>query len=1727
MPPASPPIPTAVITAPSSSSYCDTILVSGIQSSSPDYGALVYVWNTSLGATIPNQPFFYLTNLSANASHVDVDLAVVSTFLGGRSPVTRTRIKIIGLPVPSVSISGTAQQQIYATDSLLLEAVAQAATCARGNAALSYLWTVTGGVPLSTSAAAQRILRLPGGTLAPGTTYTFAVLVSMQSNAALSATTTVNVTTLASPLVLRLSGSGSYITTRAITLDASQTKDPNGLSPDLLFAWTCQWLDTNDGITYTVPMGPCPNATAAFFSTTKSTVTIAANAFSGSGHSNYRVTVTATAPVPANPVRTVTGHVDFQVSEPPYPSYNPPSVAITPLSVSKVDPVQPLVLQATVTSFVSTTAPTTLFWTCNDPALKLGSKSVVLTSVTNPVLKLAGGVLNPYQSYTFTVMATDSGGTSYASITFVVNAPPRGGILVCSPSSGQALSTSFLLLTQSWNDDSSDFPLTYTFSYFNDAIGAEAPLGGGVQSASTSVSTILSPGVASKGYVIRAFVRAVDNFGAVSQPATCNITVKPPVLTNGAAAQAFFQTAVIDSINLATGSADTSKVLDIITAGAGLLNSLGSSASAVMSSLQTSLINALVSVSSSSVAMSPSEVSCKASALQAITADASSLTPSTASTALNFVSSLATSASLGGGGLSPSSASAIASTASSLMDALLTTAPSPTPAPPAPAPGGAPTPAPTVYIDPAKVKQTLLFKNVIGTLAQSSLLSMEPGEQPKVMTTKQFNTTTSKVLPATPIHTSLLTVPTSATSSIGGPVGVQSTVWASNIYAYNGESVCGGVTTVAFSSDTVPEVHLSNLTNPLAIQASMCAPAPSPASGQASSSCPGLIYNGTDFVHCNGVGRCDPATNQCLCDVGFSGPACLSQTVCVWFNSTTQAWSTDGCYPVANDLGDVSCHCNHATDFTTLVAPFVPKVAVPDTKSLELLLEGKNLNYSVIAIVSVIVGCGVIGAIWGRVMDLREREQRQKALEAAGILKGSGAGVMYFLIDTVTGLQGTSCQVDIHIGQFVVSATTKSKKLLGGANFNQVVAMEITATNLSTSTIVIDASSSDTDAANQGLSAMPTKCTFELPLKFLTDGELHAGTVTSVDGRCTLKMDCVLGVELKPRQRLSLWRILFDFWCMNHSLVSVFVFRDNLSMTRPQRIFVLMFATFSTMVLSALFVQFENPTWQQKVGISVSTAVIQMPSSYLITYLLFLSYKYEAEDDAEQARRKGIVDRVQPAISYKRYTQGLARSFPLLANAAVTAPLPLPRPAPSHRRQRSKQLVADLKKQLNTLESTPAPAQDVDTGKGAEPPAEAQPAPTLQAPTTEPSPSTSAPASPAAGKWTARIAQRRALTTMASVAAKDVVIDVQKDASPDAKPATKTISKAQSMAQPSLQKSGSQAKLATLQKSGSQAKLATPTGDKPTSPSSLAPTPERQHRLKGGKTSHKVPKLSKMLKVEQEKQSRRQASAAAPDPAPAASAEAPKSATTPTRSNSQRGLSPDASSSASRSRLDRWKASLRALIGVRPAPRPVQRAGSVRLALKAAVDNIIEDASPKRQGSTKNLATTGLKRQNSGALRADGAAGAPPQHGLRRQGSSKVLEGDATGLQRQGSTTEVQKQSSGTNVQGQAAVSTLKRQGSSTAASPQQVALDIDNDADVVKKDDENHRSLRKNAILVVSYAVLFVFIAGEVFMLLWFGAYFDDATANAWITYVTSGILQKWGVIDNLPLVKLLKQDS
>ena len=100
-------------------------------------------------------------------------------------------------------------------------------------------------------------------------------------------------------------------------------------------------------------------------------------------------------------------------------------------------------------------------WTTHDASVSLLTRSNSLSISIDPIS------LSPGASYTLTFTVQGLTGIGVYSYAFVTNSPPYQGSLVVTPDTGQEYSTVFKLEAIGYIDDEENYPLSYSFGYYN------------------------------------------------------------------------------------------------------------------------------------------------------------------------------------------------------------------------------------------------------------------------------------------------------------------------------------------------------------------------------------------------------------------------------------------------------------------------------------------------------------------------------------------------------------------------------------------------------------------------------------------------------------------------------------------------------------------------------------------------------------------------------------------------------------------------------------------------------------------------------------------------------------------------------------------------------------------------------------------------------------------------------------------------------------------------------------------------------------------------------------------------------------------------------------------------------------------------------------------------------------------------------------------------------------
>ena len=329
------------------------------------------------------------------------------------------------------------------------------------------------------------------GVLTPGETYTFMLTSGYVNRPTWNSTSLVVVTIDFGNLVASIKGGNRVVpTSRALVLDGSDSYDEDDTNEPMKYTWECTvssgaacvnashpalpeilpYPSTFDTPIFTVaPYSLCTSAQAEAKQCDVYTFILTVQKlFTPQGEENPR-TASSTARI------TVVGG-------------EPPGVAIdwstNPLNkvLMKQNPGDPL-------RFVgSYTAPSTVddsgivsynpvetkwFMTAGDLVEADGTlddlraDGRLRTNRTDLNFVIAEHTLTPGGVYAFALRAVDlaTEDTGFAEIEIKVNSPPAGGIFIVGPSEGVPMETQFLLNASMWNDEETDYPITFGFKY--------------------------------------------------------------------------------------------------------------------------------------------------------------------------------------------------------------------------------------------------------------------------------------------------------------------------------------------------------------------------------------------------------------------------------------------------------------------------------------------------------------------------------------------------------------------------------------------------------------------------------------------------------------------------------------------------------------------------------------------------------------------------------------------------------------------------------------------------------------------------------------------------------------------------------------------------------------------------------------------------------------------------------------------------------------------------------------------------------------------------------------------------------------------------------------------------------------------------------------------------------------------------------------------------------------
>eukprot|EP00164_Ancoracysta_twista_P004297 GFYU01005788.1.p1 GENE.GFYU01005788.1~~GFYU01005788.1.p1 ORF type:complete len:1359 (-),score=515.36 GFYU01005788.1:102-4136(-) len=503
-----------------------------------------------------------------------------STFIGDTGSTSTTIVRDSSsqvVPQVTVDTAGATSVTVLRSDNVPLKATVLDYGC--DNPQLkphTFAWTQSGGdpVPSELLSNTNADLDIPEGTLTVGQTYTFSVTAAANDNlSAVSDPASVTITVGSSPVTAVITG-GSVRTlprSRNITLDASESLDPDADASAFTYLWSC-FTSTTTAATATAGTAfnkgtPC----AGFVSSGAAAQEIVGVDFT---EGNYVLEVVA-----SKGARSAAAEVLLLVvaGQPPL------SAILTPFAGD--DGSNGIINAGTTVEFIgeavsSTNAAVTFTWKLNGVTLDSASVASAITfrdqvnsdSSSRSSLNANGVVsqrvividaealktLTPSDSaiaatdatvtHKLTLEAADENGVAVNEVLLTVNNSPTGGTFVVNPLTGEELVTDFTLTMAGWTD--TDSPLSYYFTReTTDSNGSPTEIALTLPNLSNKATLKLPRGTgASNTLVLKGY--AVDSRGATASR-SITVTVNPRTITpqEQSAALKNLAQAVVDDSN--------------------------------------------------------------------------------------------------------------------------------------------------------------------------------------------------------------------------------------------------------------------------------------------------------------------------------------------------------------------------------------------------------------------------------------------------------------------------------------------------------------------------------------------------------------------------------------------------------------------------------------------------------------------------------------------------------------------------------------------------------------------------------------------------------------------------------------------------------------------------------------------------------------------------------------------------------------------------------------------------------------------------------------------------------------------------------------------------------------------------------------------------------------------------------------------------------------------------
>ena len=186
----------------------------------------------------------------------------VVNFLGVSSEAVEVTILRDALAIPTIIIAAPPLLTFRATDTVILQASAQLASCFEASALkIDFFWlntftvvlpdapagSMVSAIDLDSKTRVMRDLNVRGSSMLPGLRYTMQVRGCMASDASVCGYASTNISLIDQPLRSQIAGGDRAVgEDNEISLDASSSADPDDLAALLHFVWTCTELRADE-----------------------------------------------------------------------------------------------------------------------------------------------------------------------------------------------------------------------------------------------------------------------------------------------------------------------------------------------------------------------------------------------------------------------------------------------------------------------------------------------------------------------------------------------------------------------------------------------------------------------------------------------------------------------------------------------------------------------------------------------------------------------------------------------------------------------------------------------------------------------------------------------------------------------------------------------------------------------------------------------------------------------------------------------------------------------------------------------------------------------------------------------------------------------------------------------------------------------------------------------------------------------------------------------------------------------------------------------------------------------------------------------------------------------------------------------------------------------------------------------------------------------------------------